>query len=132
MNVFTPGDHGSTFGGNPLAAAVGKAALDILLDEKLIEHAEKMGKYFQTKLKAISSPLIQDVRGKGLLIGLEIDKRHSAHNICLELLKHGVLTKETHQTVIRLAPPLIIEEAQIDLVVNALQEVLAAQSAAVV
>lgn len=132
MDVFTPGDHGSTFGGNPLAAAVGKAALDILLDEKLIEHAEKMGKYFQAKLKSISSPLIQDVRGKGLLIGLEIDKRHSAHNICLELLKHGVLTKETHQTVIRLAPPLIIEEAQIDLVVNALQEVLAAQLASVV
>lgn len=124
MDVFTPGDHGSTFGGNPLAAAVGKAALDILFDEKLIERSEKMGKYFQSKLKAISSPLIQDVRGKGLLIGLEIDKRYSAHNICIELLKHGILTKETHQTVIRLAPPLIIEEAQIDSVIHALQTVL--------
>lgn len=124
MDVFTPGDHGSTFGGNPLAAAVGLAAIEVLFEEKLIERAEKLGNYFMTKLKAISSPLITDVRGKGLLIGLEIDKRVSAHDICLKLLEKGILTKETHQTVIRFAPPLIITEKQIDQAVKALEEVL--------
>jgi ornithine--oxo-acid transaminase len=124
MDVFTPGDHGSTFGGNPLAAAVGKAALDVLIEEKLIERAEKMGHYFQSQLKAIHSPLIKAVRGKGLLIGLEIDGQRNAHDICLELLKHGILTKETHRTVIRSAPPLIVTEEQIDLTVEALKQVL--------
>lgn len=125
MDVFTPGDHGSTFGGNPLAAAVGQAALEVLLEEKLIERAQELGEYFQTALKTIQSPLIVDVRGRGLLIGLEIDKRYSAHDICLKLLEKGILTKETHHTVIRFAPPLIITEKEIDKAVNILKEVLA-------
>lgn len=125
MDVFTPGDHGSTFGGNALAAAVATKALALLSEENLIERAEKMGSYFQSQLRTIRSPLIKEVRGKGLLIGLEIDARCPAHDICLELLAHGVLTKETHHTVIRFAPPLIITETQIDTVVNALQQVLA-------
>jgi ornithine--oxo-acid transaminase len=122
MNVFTPGDHGSTFGGNPLAAAVGYAALNVLIDEKLTERAAELGKYFQTKLREISSSLIKDVRGKGLLIGLEVDNRYPAHDICLKLLKQGILTKETHATVIRFAPPLVIEKDQIDTVVAALKQ----------
>lgn len=125
MDVFTPGDHGSTFGGNPLAATVGLAALNTLIDENLIENASKLGKYFQDKLKSIQSPLIKDVRGRGLLIGLEIDERFPAHEICLRLLKHGVLTKETHHTTIRFAPPLIITAAEIDTVIEALKKVLA-------
>jgi len=123
MDVFTPGDHGSTFGGNPLAAAVGKAALEILFRENLIERAATMGKYFQEQLRTLHSSLIKEVRGKGLLIGLEVNDSYSAHELCLKLLKHGILTKETHQTVIRFAPPLIIEKEQIDTVIHALREV---------
>jgi ornithine--oxo-acid transaminase len=129
MNVFTPGDHGSTFGGNPLAAAVGYAAIETLLEEHLSERAAKLGKYFQDHLKQISSPLIKDIRGKGLLIGLEINEKYPAHTICLKLLEHGILTRETHRTVIRFAPPLIITEEQIDVVVKALRQVLAAVDA---
>lgn len=125
MNVFTPGDHGSTFGGNPLAAAVGLAALNVLVDERLIERAAEMGAYFQQQLKSLKSPLIKDVRGKGLLIGLEIDPSYPAHDICLKLLPHGLLTKETHHTVIRFAPPLIISKEQIDTAINALRQVFA-------
>ncbi len=125
MDVFTPGDHGSTFGGNPLAAAVGTKALEVLFQENLIERAEKYGAYFRNKLEQIKSPLILEVRGKGLLIGLEIDSSYySARDICLRLLKHGVLSKETHHTVIRLAPPLIITKEQINEVVEKLTRVL--------
>lgn len=124
MDVFTPGDHGSTFGGNPLAAAVGFAALNILVEEKLTERAHQVGAYFQQRLKSLESSVIKDVRGKGLLIGLEIDEKYPAREICLKMLKLGVLTKETHQTVIRFAPPLVITEVQIDIVVDALQQVL--------
>ncbi|MBX3709615.1 MAG: ornithine--oxo-acid transaminase [Gammaproteobacteria bacterium] len=124
MRVFTPGDHGSTFGGNPLAAVVGSAALEVLIDDKLMDRAEKLGSYFQKQLKQIHSKLIKEVRGKGLLIGLEMHEQYAAHDICLKLLKRGVLTKETHRTVIRFAPPLIITEEQIDLAVNALKQVL--------
>jgi len=129
MDVFTPGDHGSTFGGNPLAAAVGNAALHVLIEDNLVEHAAKLGAYFKEQLKAIRSPLIIDVRGRGLLIGLEVDERYSTHDICLKLLMHGVLTKETHRTVIRFAPPLIITQSQIDTVVNALKLVFTAVEA---
>lgn len=125
MDVFTPGDHGSTFGGNPLAATVGKAALQVLQEENLIEKARSTGKYFQEQLATIHSPLIKEIRGKGLLIGMEIDAKYHAHDICLKLLKHGVLTKETHKTVIRFAPPLIISKEQIDAVINALKQVFA-------
>jgi len=124
MNVFTPGDHGSTFGGNPLAAAVGAKALDVLVEEKLTERAYEIGNYFQDCLKSLKSSLIKEVRGKGLLIGLEIHNQYPAREICLQMLKYGVLSKETHKTVIRFAPPLIITKVQIDVVVNALQKVL--------
>lgn len=124
MDVFTPGDHGSTFGGNPLAAAVGNAALQVLVEDQLIERSKQMGDYFQQQLRTLKSSLITDVRGKGLLIGLEIDEKYPAHDICLKLLEHGILTKETHQTVIRFAPPLIISKEQIDFVISALQSVL--------
>ncbi len=124
MDVFSPGDHGSTFGGNPLAAAVGLAALNVLVEEKLVERAKKLGEYFQAHLKSIHSPLIKAVRGMGLLIGVEIDASVPAHDVCLRLLQHGVLTKDTHGTVIRLAPPLVVTEEQIDTVISALKHVL--------
>lgn len=124
MNVFTPGDHGSTFGGNPLAAAVGAKALDILFQENLTERAAELGHYFQQKLKKIKSSLIKEVRGKGLLIGVEIHPDFSAREICLRLLKQGILSKETHHTVIRFAPPLIITKQQIDEVVEKVTHVL--------
>lgn len=126
MDVFTPGDHGSTFGGNPLAAAVGNAALEVLREEKLTERAAELGDYFQSELKKLQSDLIVDVRGKGLLIGLEITKSYPAKALCMQLLEHGILSKETHHTVVRLAPPLIITREQIDIVVRALQTVLTA------
>jgi ornithine--oxo-acid transaminase len=125
MDVFTPGDHGSTFGGNPLAAAVGAAALDVLFKENLIKRAEELGAYFRESLSKIKSPIISDVRGKGLLIGLEINSSYySAREICLRLLKQGVLSKETHHTVIRFAPPLIITKEQIDDVIKKVTQVL--------
>lgn len=125
MNVFTPGDHGSTFGGNPLAASVGLAALDILKNENMIAHAAKMGEYMLNQLKKIKSPLIEQVRGRGLLIGVAIDPQYCpAREICLRLMKRGVLSKETHSTVVRFAPPLLITQEQIDSVIKALQDVL--------
>lgn len=125
MDVFNPGDHGSTFGGNPLAATVGLTALNVLIEENLPERAEKIGQYFYQQLKALTSPVIKEVRGKGLLIGLEVQKGFSAYDICIKLLKHGIITKDTHSTVIRFAPPLIITEAQIDQAMQAIKEVLA-------
>lgn len=126
MDVFNPGDHGSTFGGNQLAAAVGMAALHVLLEEKLIEHTADLGNYFLNSLKKLKSPLIAEVRGRGLLIGLEINSRYySAREICLRLMKEGVLSKDTHGTVIRLAPPLIITRDEIDTVVSIISKVLA-------
>jgi len=131
MAVFTPGDHGSTFGGNALAAAVGLEALNVLVEERLVERAEKLGAYFLTQLQKIQSPLIESIRGKGLLIGIEVRKDVNAHDICLKLLEHGVLTKDTHHTVIRLAPPLVITEAEIDTVVVAIKQVFAEVAAEV-
>src|SRR5262249_10997447 len=123
MNVFTPGTHGSTFGGNPLAAAVGFASLNVLMDEKLIDQAETVGDYFREQLQAIYSPIINEVRVKGLLIGVEVNEPYSAHSICLKLLKQGISTKETHKTVIRFAPPLIINKDQINTAITALKTV---------
>jgi len=125
MEVFTPGDHGSTFGGNPLGAAVGLEALTILVDEDLPAKSASMGDYLIEKLRAIDSPLIQDLRGKGLFIGIEIDPAYaSARNVCKALMKRGLLSKETHETVVRLAPPLIISKAEIDWAVTQIREVL--------
>ena len=126
MDVFTPGDHGSTFGGNPLAAAIGLEALNILVEDDLAARSAARGDYLLGKLRAISSPLITDVRGRGLFIGVEINPAlASARLICEALMERGLLSKETHETVVRLAPPLIITEAEIDWVVVQISEVLA-------
>lgn len=126
MDVFTPGDHGSTFGGNPLAAAVGLEALTVLVESNFVKRAEETGEYLMQALKNLHSPLIKDIRGKGLLIGVEIMPNYSAREICLRLMKLGVLSKETHGTVLRLAPPLIITKEQVDKVMQALSAVLLA------
>lgn len=126
MEVFTPGDHGSTFGGNPLAAAVGLEAIDVLLEERLPERAAELGDYLLGELRAIESPLIREVRGKGLLIGMEIDPaRVSARAVCEKLLTHGILSKDTHGTVARFAPPLIITRPQIDAALAAIRKAFA-------
>jgi ornithine--oxo-acid transaminase len=126
MEVFTPGDHGSTFGGNPLAAAIGLEALNIIVEEKLAERSAERGEYLLGKLRAIKSPLIQEVRGRGLFIGVEINPAlASARAVCKALMERGLLSKETHHTVVRLAPPLIITNAEIDWAVIQISEVLA-------
>ncbi|PZN30124.1 MAG: ornithine--oxo-acid transaminase [Proteobacteria bacterium] len=115
MDVFRPGDHGSTFGGSPLASAVGLAALETLEAERLVERSAELGEHLLAGLRAIDSPLIREVRGKGLWCGVDFDPaRISARTVAERLLARGILTKETHETVIRFAPPLIIERAQID------------------
>ena len=125
MEVFRPGDHGSTFGGNPLGAAVGLEALDILVDEDLPAKSAAMGAYLKQELETIHSPLISEIRGKGLFIGIEIDaKLGSAREICEALMERGLLSKETHETVVRLAPPLVITREQIDWAVTQIREVL--------
>jgi len=109
MQVFHPGDHGSTFGGNPLAAAVALAALDVLFDEKLIERSASEGAWLMAELGKLDSPLVKDVRGRGLFIGIEVDaQRVSARQVVDRLLAHGILSKDTHGTVVRIAPPLSI------------------------
>ena len=115
MQVFRPGDHGSTFGGNPLAAAVALEALAVLFDEKLLERSAELGDYLLAQLKTVKSPLIRDIRGKGLFIGVEIDARKTdARAIVDRLLARDVLSKDTHGTVVRFAPPLVIDREQLD------------------
>jgi ornithine--oxo-acid transaminase len=127
MDVFTPGDHGSTFGGNPLAAAIGLEALDVLIDERLADASASLGLYLLERLEALKSPLITEVRGRGLFIGIEIDPAQaSARRVCEDLMQRGLLSKETHQTVVRLAPPLVISREQIDWAVIQIDEVLKA------
>lgn len=125
MQVFTPGDHGSTFGGNPLAAAVGLEALETLIDERLAERSAELGAYLLGELQGIRSPLIREVRGQGLLCGVEFDpSRIRAREVAERLLAKGILTKDTHDTVIRFAPPLVIERAQLDWAIERFGEVL--------
>lgn len=115
MGVFKPGDHGSTFGGNPLAAAVGSAALRLLQEERLAEHAQQLGARFMAGLRAIHHPAIREVRGKGLLIGMELNPALiSARAFCEALMHQGILSKETHETVVRFAPPLVITQEELD------------------
>lgn len=115
MEVFDVGSHGSTFGGNPLAAAVGLEALSVLVEEGLVERAATLGERLLARLKTMDSPLVRDIRGRGLLIGVEIDtQRVSARTLCRRLADRGVLTKDTHDSVIRFAPPLTIGPEQID------------------
>ena len=114
MDVFDPGSHGSTFGGNPLAAAVGIEALQVLEDEKLVERSARLGAILREALAQVVHPAIRAVRGKGLWVGVDLDpKQISAKEVCLAMARRGVLSKETHETVIRFAPPLVIEEADV-------------------
>lgn len=125
MQVFTPGDHGSTFGGNPLGAAVAMAALDVIVDEKLAERADELGTWFMDELRTIGSPHVEEVRGRGLLIGVEI-KRSSgpARPFCEELKARGILAKETHEQVVRFAPPLVITREILEEVLPDIRAVL--------
>ena len=125
MNVFTPGDHGSTFGGNPLAAAIGLEALNILIEDELPAKSAELGEYLKSELRKIDSPLIREVRGRGLFIGIEMESSlASARAICEALMERGILSKETHETVVRLAPPLIISQAEIDWAILQINEII--------
>ncbi len=123
LGVFEPGSHGSTFGGNPLACAVSNAALDVLIEEKLPERSLELGHYLKAELKKINNPIIKEIRGKGLFIGIELTEL--ARPYCEKLMKHGLLCKETHDYVIRLAPPLIIEKSELDWALDKIKLVLA-------
>lgn len=125
MGLFEPGEHGSTFGGNPLAAAVARAALAVLKEENLAENAARVGEYFIEQLAEIPSPHVKEVRGKGLLIGVELKpEAGGARRFCEALQERGILAKETHQHVIRFAPPLIIDQPTIDWALPRIREVL--------
>jgi ornithine--oxo-acid transaminase len=125
MEVFKPGDHGSTFGGNPLAASVGLEALNILIDDGLAEHSAEMGEYLLAELAKIDSPLIKELRGRGLFVGIEIEPSlATARHVCEALMDRGLLSKETHDTVVRLAPPLIIGKTEIDWAITQIREVM--------
>jgi ornithine--oxo-acid transaminase len=125
MDVFTPGSHGSTFGGNPLAAAVGLEALRVIRDEKLVERSAVLGAHMLARLRAFKHAALKDVRGRGLWAGAEIDAQiASAREVCERLLRKGVLSKETHHVVVRLAPPLVIARADLDWALDRFAEVL--------
>jgi ornithine--oxo-acid transaminase len=125
LGLFEPGEHGSTFGGNPLGAAVARAALAVIRDEQLAQRADELGTYFSEQLAEIPSPHVKEVRGKGLLIGVELKKEAGgARRFCEALQAGGVLAKETHQDVIRFAPPLVIDKGTIDWAVPIIRQVL--------
>lgn len=125
LGVFQPGDHGSTFGGNPLAAAVGRAALRVLIEEGMIENAAVMGEYFMEQLAEVNSPHVREVRGKGLMIGVELKpEAGGARRFCEALQENGLLAKETHRHIIRFAPPLIITRDEIDWAMERIRPVL--------
>lgn len=125
LGLFSPGEHGSTFGGNPLAMAVARAALRVLVEEKMVENSARMGEYMQEQLAEITSPHVKEVRGKGLMIGVELHPAAGgARRFCEALVKVGILAKETHENVIRFAPPLIIDQATIDWAIPRIREIL--------
>jgi ornithine--oxo-acid transaminase len=125
LGLFQPGDHGSTYGGNPLACAVAREALRVLLEENLIERAATLGEYLLTRLREIKSPYIKEIRGKGLWAGVVLnEKAGGARPFCEALMERGMLCKETHWNVIRLAPPLVINQEEIDWALERLTEVL--------
>jgi ornithine--oxo-acid transaminase len=125
MGLFHPGEHGSTFGGNPLAAAVARTALQVLVEEKMIENAAQIGEYFLDQLAEIPNKHIHEVRGKGLLIGVELKpSAKGARRFCEALAKRGILAKETHENVIRFAPPLVVDQPTIDWALVHIREVL--------
>ncbi len=125
LGLFRPGEHGSTFGGNPLGAAVARAALNVLLEEKLVENAEELGTYFMEQLAEMPSPHVKEVRGKGMLIGVELkSEAGGARRFCEALQERGILAKETHEHVIRFAPPLVIDKETLDGILPAIRDVL--------
>jgi ornithine--oxo-acid transaminase len=125
LGLFEPGEHGSTFGGSPLAAAVARAALRVIREEKLTENAAALGEYFMEQLAEMPSPHVKEVRGKGLLIGVELKpEAGGARRFCEALQDRGILAKETHQHVIRFAPPLVIDKATIDWALEPIRAVL--------
>jgi ornithine--oxo-acid transaminase len=125
LGVYKPGDHGSTFGGNPLACAVARAAMRVLKSEDLVERSARMGEYLMAKLRTLKSGYIKELRGRGLLIGIELHaSAGGARRFCEDLMRRGMLCKETHDHVIRLAPPLIITEKEIDWAFSRLKKVL--------
>lgn len=125
MDVFHPGDHGSTYGGNPLGCAVAIAAMDVLVNEKLVEHAAELGEYLMAELNKIQSPHVDFYRGKGLWVGIVLKKSAGgARRFCEALMKKGILAKETHENVIRLAPPLVINKEEVDWALIQLRDVL--------
>lgn len=125
MDVFRPGDHGSTFGGNPLGAAVGHAALDVIVDEGLVERSAALGAWFRAELEAIESPHVHEVRGRGLMIGVEIREASGpARPFCEALQNRGILAKETHHQVIRFAPPLTIDRVDLEWALGEIRETL--------
>jgi ornithine--oxo-acid transaminase len=125
MGVFHPGDHGSTYGGNPAAAAVARAALRVLVTEKMVENAAELGPYFLERLRQIPSPHVREVRGRGLWIGVELHpEAGGARRFCEALQRAGLLCKETHDHVLRIAPPLVITRAEIDWALERLEKVL--------
>jgi ornithine--oxo-acid transaminase len=130
MSVFTPGSHGSTFGGNPLACAIGMEALNVLIDEKLDQRAEEMGAYFAKRLKEIQTTKIKEIRHKGLLIGVEFHLKpgETVRPICEKLMEKGVLAKDTHEKTVRFAPPLIITKGEIDWAMERITEVFESSS----
>jgi len=125
MELFQPGEHGSTFGGSPLAAAIARAALKVIVDENLVENSATLGEYFCERLAEIPSKHVKEIRGKGLLIGVELNREAGgARRFCEALKDEGILAKETHENVIRFAPPLIIDKATIDWALERIQKVL--------
>ena len=125
LGVFKPGDHGSTFGGNPLACAVARAALKVLTEEKLIENSAEQGAYFMEQLQKIQSPHIKEIRGRGLMIGVELHPQAGgARKFCEALQIKGLLCKETHEHVLRIAPPLIIQKTEVDWALERISDVL--------
>ena len=125
MDVFTPGSHGSTFGGNSLAAAVGLEALHVIRDEGLVERSRQLGEHMLRRLAAIHSPALKEVRGRGLWAGAEVDPQFaSAREVCERLLENGVLSNATHHTVVRLAPPLVIAREDLDFAIDRFEQVL--------
>ncbi len=125
LGVFKPGDHGSTFGGNPLACAVAREALKVLIEEKLIENSAKLGSYMMDQLREIPSPHVKEIRGRGLMIGVELHPQAGgARRFCESLQTKGLLCKETHEHVLRIAPPLIIQEPEIDWALERIADVL--------
>jgi len=128
LGVFEPGSHGSTFGGNPLGCAVAIAAMDVLEDEELVQRSLEMGEYFLKKLQEIENPMIQEIRGRGLFIGLEL--KTAARPYCERLKELGLLCKETHETTIRFAPPLVISKEDLDWSIERIKQVLHAPQTA--